>query len=298
MTADILNMIKDDGNRPERMPVFFVGHGSPMNAIEVNEFSRSWQEIGRSIPRPRAILCISAHWETRGTFVTAMPEPRTIHDFGGFPRDLYEVQYPAPGDPELAAFISKNTKTGNVVPGAAREDAYSKTTPGANGPGTVGLDTSWGLDHGSWSVIRHIYPGADVPVLELSLDYRLKPEQHVELARELAFLRSRGVLIIGSGNIVHNLGLIAWDHAADSGFGFDWALEANDLFKTLIVSGDTSRLSQYENLGRAAKLAVPSPDHFLPMLYILGLRNENEPVSFFNDKAVMGSLTMTSFRVG
>lgn len=257
------------------MPVFFVGHGSPMNAIEDNEFSLSWQEIGRTVPRPRAILCISAHWETKGTFVTAMPEPRTIHDFGGFPRQLYEVEYPAPGDPEMAASISGEAK-----------------------PSKIGLDLSWGLDHGSWSVIRHIYPGADVPVLEMSLDYSLSPGQHVALAREIAFLRKRGVLIIGSGNIVHNLRLVAWDQAADSGFGFDWAHEANEIFKKLILSGDTISLSHYENLGKAARLAVPTPDHFLPMLYILGLRTENEPVSFFNDKAVMGSLTMTSFRVG
>jgi 4,5-DOPA dioxygenase extradiol len=293
MTDTLLRDINKEGNRTERMPVFFVGHGSPMNAIGDNEFSRSWREIGRTVPEPRAILCISAHWETSGTFVTAMKQPRTIHDFGGFPPELYEVQYPAPGDPELAKIISRNTKTGNSVNGTTSAEPFNDAAPA-----TIGLDTSWGLDHGSWSVIRHIYPAADVPVLELSLDYSLSPQQHVALAGELSFLRNRGVLIIGSGNIVHNLGMIAWNHAEDPEYGYDWALEANDMFKKLIVSGDTGRLSQYESLGKAAKLAVPSPDHFLPMLYVLGLRTENEPVSFFNDKAVMGSLTMTSFRVG
>jgi 4,5-DOPA dioxygenase extradiol len=257
------------------MPVLFVGHGSPMNAIEVNEFTNSWQEIGQSVPAPKAILCISAHWETKGTFVTAMEKPRTIHDFGGFPAQLYEVQYPAKGDPVLAGEIKNNIiNTG------------------------VGLDEKWGLDHGSWSVIKHIYPAAEIPVLEMSLDYFKSPIEHIEIARQLSFLRENGVLIIGSGNIVHNLGMIAWDHAYDPEYGYDWAVEANSIFKRLITDGNYKDLAGYRYLGREAQLAVPTPEHFLPMLYILALRDANEPLAFFNDKAIMGSLTMTSFRVG
>jgi 4,5-DOPA dioxygenase extradiol len=259
----------------ESMPVFFVGHGSPMNAIEHNEFTKSWQEIGMIVPKPKAILCVSAHWETLGTRVTAMKKPRTIHDFGGFPQKLYEVEYPAPGNQSLATEIKDNIKNSDVA-----------------------LDESWGLDHGAWSVIKHIYPGAEVPVLEMSLDYNKSPLEHLELASELSNLRKKGVLIIGSGNMVHNLGMIAWNHAGDPEYGYDWSIEANDIFKRLIISGNNKDLASYKNLGREVQLAVPSPDHFLPMLYALALKEENEVVTFFNDKAVMGSLTMTSFRIG
>ena len=257
------------------MPVLFVGHGSPMNAIEENEFVISWRNLGKSVPEPSAVLCISAHWETNGTFVTAMPKPTTIHDFGGFPQKLYEVQYPAPGSPELAFDVKRIIKSA-----------------------VVGLDDKWGLDHGAWSVIRNIYPLADVPVIEMSLDWQRSPQNHYDLAKELAPLRRKGVLIIGSGNMVHNLRMIAWDHANDPEYGFDWALRSNELFKDLIVKNNHKDLINYTGLGKDVQMAVPTPDHYLPLLYSLALMNENEPVSFFNDKTVMGSLSMTSLQIG
>jgi 4,5-DOPA dioxygenase extradiol len=259
----------------ERMPLFFIGHGSPMNAILRNEFSESWRNIANTIPAPKAVLCISAHWETGGTFVTAMEKPKTIHDFGGFPKALYDVQYPAQGSPALAQEVKR------MVKGAE-----------------VGLDEKWGLDHGAWSVIRCIYPEADIPVIQLSLDYKKSPQQHYDLSGELNFLRRRGVLIIGSGNLVHNLGMIAWDHAGDQEYGFDWTIEANDIFKRHILSGNHKELIGYSGLGREVQLAVPTPDHYLPLLYTLAMKEEYESVSFFNDKAIMGSLTMTSVRIG
>jgi 4,5-DOPA dioxygenase extradiol len=253
------------------MPVLFVGHGSPMNAIVENEFTKGWVAVGNNIPGPRAILCISAHWETNGTLVTAMEQPKTIHDFGGFPRDLYDVKYPAPGSPELA----KETTT-----------TITKTE--------VGLDDQWGLDHGCWSVIRHLYPKADVPVIQLSLDHYRSPQFHYDLAKELSPLRKKGVLIIGSGNMVHNLGLAAWDRMNDPEYGFEWALEANDIMKKFIMTGDHKSLINYHEQGKAYNLAIPTPEHYLPLLYALALKEKNEDVRLFNDKAVMGSLTMTS----
>ena len=263
------------GENTPRMPVLFVGHGSPMNAIEENEFVQGWRNLGKTLPHPKAILCVSAHWETRGTFVTAMPKPKTIHDFGGFPKALYEVEYPAPGSPELANETKRTiTKT------------------------SVGLDEKWGLDHGAWSVIRRLYPEADVPVIQMSLDYGQAPQYHFELAKELAALRNKGVLIIGSGNMVHNLRMVAWDKINEPEYGYDWAIQANDKFKTLIESGDFKSLTNYTNLGREVQLAVPTPDHYLPLLYSLALKDKDEPISFFNDKPVMGSLTMTSVKIG
>jgi 4,5-DOPA dioxygenase extradiol len=263
------------GDGTEQMPVLFVGHGSPMNAIEENEFSLTWRDLGKSLPLPKAILCISAHWETRGTFITSMPMPPTIHDFGGFPKELYNVNYPAPGNPELALDV-KHT--------------ISKTE--------VALDDKWGLDHGAWSVIKNIYPRANVPVIQLSLDYSKTPRSHYELAVELNSFRKKGVLIMGSGNMVHNLGRIAWDHANDAEYGFDWALHANVIFKRLILGNNISELINYRTLGSEVEMAVPTPDHYLPLLYALALKEEYEQISFFNDKAVMGSLTMTSLRFG
>jgi 4,5-DOPA dioxygenase extradiol len=257
------------------MPALFVGHGSPMNAIEENEFVTGWREIAKTIPTPTAILCISAHWETRGTFVTAMEKPTTIHDFGGFPRQLFDVQYPAPGSPELASETKK---------------LVAKTE--------VGLDTKWGLDHGCWSVVKHLYPAADVPIIQMSLDYNQNSQYHYDLARELSVLRGKGVLILGSGNLVHNLGRVAWDKLNEIGFAFDWATEANELMKRYILNGDHSKLIGYKSLGRALDLAIPTPEHFLPLLYILALKGENEKVELFNDKAVAGSLTMTSVKIG
>jgi 4,5-DOPA dioxygenase extradiol len=256
------------------MPVLFLGHGSPMNAITENEFALSWRKLGKSVPVPKAILCISAHWETRGTHVTAMAKPATIHDFGGFPPELYKVIYPAPGSPELAREI---------------KESISDTE--------IGLNENWGLDHGAWSVIRNMFPDASIPVIEMSLDYTKSPQDHYDFAKELSYLRTNGVLIIGSGNMVHNLGMLSWDRN-ETEFGFDWALQANATFKNLIVSGNFDELIDYPLLGREVQLAVPTPDHYLPLLYSLALKKESEPIEVFNDKPVMGSLTMTSFRIG
>ncbi|HEY9116032.1 MAG TPA: 4,5-DOPA dioxygenase extradiol [Bacteroidales bacterium] len=256
------------------MPLLFVGHGSPMNAIEENEFVAEWRNMGISLPKPSAILCISAHWETRGTFVTAMERPMTIHDFGGFPKALYNVQYPAPGSPELA----KET-----------EEIVHKTV--------VGLDEKWGLDHGAWSVIKQMYPAANVPVIEMSLDYFQTPQYHYDLAKELAPLRKKGVLIIGSGNMVHNLRMVAWDRLNDDEFGYDWALEASDKMKQYILNGNHQALINYKSQGKAFDLAIPTPEHFLPLLYVLALKDENEKITLFNDKAIAGSLTMTSVKI-
>lgn len=256
-----------------KMPVLFLGHGSPMNAIEENEFVQAFRKLGRDIPKPESILCISAHWETRGTHVTAMPKPETIHDFGGFPPELYEVQYPAPGSPELAQ---------------TAKESVSLTE--------VGLDQKWGLDHGAWSVIRHLYPAADTPVVQMSLDYTKAPEYHYELAKQLGKLRRRGVLIIGSGNMVHNLRLIDWRKLNDE-YAFDWAEEAQEKMKNLITEGDHDQLIRARNLGRAFELAIPTPEHYLPLLYTLALRDKDDSITFFNDKPVGGSVSMTSVRI-
>jgi len=275
MNYSEINQLMTFGENTPRMPVLFVGHGSPMNAIEENEFVEGWRNLGKTLPRPKAILCVSAHWETKGTFVTAVTKPQTIHDFGGFPKALFDVQYPAPGSPELAH------ETKRII---------TKTT--------VGLDEKWGLDHGAWSVIRRIYPEADVPVIEMSMDYSQGPQYHYELGKQLAALRNKGVLIIGSGNIVHNLRMVAWDKMNEPEYGFDWAIQANEKFKQLIQSGNHKELINYSALGREVQLAVPTPDHYLPLLYALALKEEEEAISFFNDKPVMGSLTMTSVKIG
>ena len=255
------------------MPALFIGHGSPMNGIENNSFSNYWKQLAKEIPTPKAVLVISAHWLTKGTKITAMETPKTIHDFGGFPRELFEVQYPAPGNPELA----NETKT-----------LITSTQ--------VELDHDWGLDHGTWTIVRHMYPEANIPVLQLSIDYSKGPQYHYDLAKELYALRKKGVLIFGSGNMVHNLGMVAWDKLNEPEFGFDWALQMNNKFKELIGNGDDSQLINYEKLGKEAKLAIPTPDHYYPLLYTLGLKTGKEKISFFNDKAVGGSLTMTSVR--
>lgn len=263
------------GEEEEKMPVLFIGHGSPMNAIEDNEFSKRWQKMGKEIPTPKAVVVVSAHWLTKGTQVTAMPNPKTIHDFGGFPQALFDVQYPAPGSPELATEIQKLI-----------------TNP------AVELDHDWGLDHGTWSVVKHMYPDADIPVLQLSIDYYKPATYHYELAKQLLSLRKKGVLIIGSGNMVHNLRMVAWDKLNEPEYGFDWALEMNDIFKNKILNGFHKELIQYEKLHKAATLAIPTPDHYYPLLYILALQTSNDKVEFFNDKAVGGSLTMTSVKIG
>jgi 4,5-DOPA dioxygenase extradiol len=253
-----------------KMPVLFVGHGSPTNAIEENEFSRAWVDAGNFMPRPRAVLCVSAHWETNGTQVTSTERPGTIHDFYGFPRPLYEVSYPAPGAPELARLVQE-------------------TVRGAK----VRLDPDRGLDHGAWSVLRRIYPEADIPVVQLSLDRAKSPAFHYELGKELAGLRREGVLIVGSGNIVHNLGVIAWEDTA-----YDWAVEFDETVKRLILSGDHGAIVRYPDLGRAARLSVPTNEHFLPLLYVLALREKGEGIRFFSDKVTLGSISMRSLRIG
>jgi 4,5-DOPA dioxygenase extradiol len=272
MNLDKLNAHTEPLKSTEKMPVLFVGHGSPMNAIETNEFSSEWKILAGELPRPNAILCISAHWETKGTFVTAMEKPQTIHDFGGFPQALFDVQYPVPGSPELA------DETKNMV---------AKTA--------LGLDENWGLDHGAWSVIRVMYPKADIPVIQMSLDHYQNPQYHYDLGRELTALRQKGVLIIGSGNMVHNLRAVDWSKPKQ---GFDWAQEANEKFKKLILANDHQQLINYKTLGREVELSIPTPEHYLPLLYALALKSENEQIAFFNDKSVMGSLSMTSVRIG
>lgn len=275
MKLSALNTFSNTLRTTDQMPILFMGHGSPMNAIEDNEFSRTWKQLGTTLPKPSAILCISAHWETKGTMVTAMEKPQTIHDFGGFPKALFDVEYPAPGSPEVANETKKAITS----------------TP-------VGLDQQWGLDHGCWSIVKNIYPKADIPIVQMSMDYTQGPEYHYKLAKELAILRKKGVLIIGSGNIVHNLGMIAWDKMNTPNYAYDWATEANEKIKKLILANDHKPLINYKAQGKAFDLSIPTPDHYLPLLYILGLKQENETISLFNDRAVMGSLTMTSVKIG
>ena len=255
------------------MPTLFIGHGSPMNGIEHNEYSESWANLAKKIPVPKAVLVVSAHWYTHGTFVTAMNFPSTIHDFGGFPQALFDVQYPAPGNLKLAKEISSLAHSTHIE-----------------------LDHDWGLDHGTWTVVRHMYPEANIPVLQLSIDYTKSPAQHYEIAKEIYALRKKGILVIGSGNMVHNLRMLSWEMI--NGGGYDWANEMNDKFKNLIINGDHQPLINYSSLGKDAMLAIPTPEHYLPLIYTLGLKNDQEELSFFNDKAVGGSLTMTSVLVG
>ncbi len=256
------------------MPVMFLGHGNPMNAIEENEFVEGFRAVAKTLPKPKAVLCVSAHWETRGTQVTAMEKPRTIHDFYGFPPELYEVQYPALGSPSLAKELKEFVKV------------------------EAELDYQWGLDHGCWSVTKHLFPKADVPVVELSLDYLKTAQEHYDLAKNLLPLRSKDVLIIGSGNMVHNLGLVAWDQFDKSVFGYDWAFEASQKMKQYILNGDYKALINYRSHGKSYDLAIPTPEHYLPLLYALALKQENEKITLFNDKPVAGSLTMTSLKIG
>jgi 4,5-DOPA dioxygenase extradiol len=253
----------------ERMPVLFVGHGNPMNAIEDNEFSRTWIEVGKSLPHPKAILCISAHWETEGTQVTAMEKPRTIHDFYGFPPELYAKTYPAPGSPLLAESV--------------RSLPELTTTP----------DLEWGLDHGTWSVLARIFPNADVPVVQLSLDVRKDPQVHYNAGRHLKNLRDEGVLIVGSGNIVHNLRMIQWEEQA-----YDWATEFDSKVRQWILDDNHEPIIHYEQQGRAAALAINSAEHYKPLLYVLGAKEPEEGVGFFADKVTYGSLSMRSLRIG
>ena len=279
MKATELGGLAETPEKTDRVPVLFVGHGSPMNAIEENEFSRAWRQLGQEIPRPKVILCISAHWETRGTHVTAMEDPPTIHDFGGFPRELFETDYPAKGSPWLAAEARAAVKKA-----------------------AVGMDSEWGLDHGCWSVLKQMFPKADIPVVELSLDHFKPGRYHYELAKDLAPLRRKGVLILASGNLVHNLGKVEFAGGGPGSFnrhfGLDWALEASALFRKLIEEDRHDELMDYRSLGAAAQLAIPTPEHLVPLLYAIAMKRPDEPIVFFNDTPVAGSLTMTSLRIG
>jgi len=253
-----------------RMPVLFVGHGNPMNAIEDNEFSRAWEEIGRDLPRPKAVLCVSAHWETNGSRVTAMEKPRTIHDFYGFPDELNAKEYPAPGAPEWAEKTRKILRKATVKP-----------------------DLDWGLDHGTWAVLCRMFPKADVPTFQLSLDRTRPAQDHYDIGRELAPLRDQGVLIVGSGNMVHNLRLMEWRDKP-----FDWATRFDSKLRKLIEDRDHKALINYKDLGQDARLAIPTNEHYLPLLYTLALQNEGEKLSFFTEKVTLGSISMRGLRIG
>ncbi|MGQ1947572.1 4,5-DOPA dioxygenase extradiol [Geofilum sp. OHC36d9] len=269
-----MKKITESFSNSSKMPVLFIGHGSPMNAIEENEFVQGFRNVSSQIKMPRAILVVSAHWETAGTKITAMPNPPTIHDFGGFPQALYEVQYPAPGDPNLAAETQQLIKSAEVR-----------------------LDDNWGLDHGAWSVIRHMYPKANVPVIELSIDYRKNPAEHYALAKELSMLRHKGVLIVGSGNLIHNLQMVDWRRINEN-FAFDWAQEANTKINEYILNGDHQSLIDFSKQGKAFQLAIPTPEHYLPLLYALALKDAKDDISLFNNQPIGGSLSMTSVKIG
>jgi 4,5-DOPA dioxygenase extradiol len=257
----------------ELLPAIFFGHGNPMNAISTNEYTLAWGRIGERTARPRAILSISAHWFVPGTGVTVSTAPRTIHDFGGFPRELYQVRYPAPGDPALARRVQEMLA-----------------------PTPVTLEDSWGLDHGTWSVLRHVYPNADVPIVQLSIDDTQAPAFHYEIGKRLAPLREEDVLIVGSGNIVHNLHAYAWGrHMPEP---YDWAARFEAEARQLLLSGDFAPLVEYETLGKDALLSVPTPDHYLPLLYVIGSRQRGDRVTFPVEGIDGGSISMLSVQVG
>lgn len=258
---------------PDIMPAIFIGHGNPLNALAKNDYTDGWAAIGASIPRPAAILSVSAHWYIPGAAVTVNSAPGTIHDFGGFPRELYEVRYPAPGSPELARRVA-----------------------GLLSPLAVELAESWGLDHGTWSVLTHMFPQADIPVVQLSIDERQPPRFHYEIGKRLAALREEGVLVIGSGNLVHNLHSYAWGrHGVQA---YDWAVRFERQVTELLHAGDDDRIVAYEGLGRDALLAVPTPDHYLPLLYVLGLRREDDRIDFPVAGVDGGSVSMLAVRFG
>jgi 4,5-DOPA dioxygenase extradiol len=255
------------------LPAIFFGHGNPMNALLKNEYTDAWKRIGQAMARPKAILSISAHWFVPETGVTIATAPRTIHDFGGFPRELYQVEYPAPGDPQLARRVQKLLA-----------------------PVAVQLSQTWGLDHGTWSVLRHVYPDADIPVVQLSIDENQPAAFHYELGRKLAPLREEGVLIAGSGNLVHNLHAYAWGrHLPDP---YDWAVRFEKEARELMLAGDHTRLVQYEALGRDAALSIPTPDHYLPLLYVIGARQQGEAVTFPVEGVDGGSISMLTAQIG
>lgn len=268
MELNTLSKLGESLGLSERMPLLFVGHGNPMNAITANPYSQSWTKIGNSLTPPKAILCISAHWLTNGTSVTVNPKPPTIHDFGGFPDELFQVQYPAAGAVDYAKMVVSGVKS--VV---------------------VHEDTEWGLDHGAWSVLKAMYPKANIPVFQMSIDYGKSLQYHYNLAKEIAFLRERGVLIVASGNIVHNLGMISW---GDTSKKYDWAIEFDDFAKKNLESGNHQALIHYQSLGRVADLAHPTNDHYLPLIYTVGLIHQKDQLKFFNDSFDLGSISMRS----
>jgi 4,5-DOPA dioxygenase extradiol len=273
-TLNDLHKISGSFSNTERMPLLFLGHGSPMNAIEENQFVTGFRNLAKTLPQPNAILCISAHWFTKGTKVTAMEMPRTIHDFGGFPQALFDVQYPAKGSPELA-IETKQLLT----------------------PVEVELDEHWGLDHGAWSVIKHLYPEANVPVIQLSIDYTKPAQYHFDLAIKLSDLRHKGILIVGSGNIIHNLRMVDFQDFDKDDYGYDWAIEARATINEYLADGNFQPLIDFEKQSRAFQLAIPTPEHYLPLIYTLGLKVKQEELSLFNDKLLGGSLSMTSVKI-
>ena len=257
----------------QTLPAIFLGHGNPMNALAHNQYTAAWQRIGMAVPRPKAILAISAHWYLPETAVTVMTAPRTIHDFGGFPPELHQVQYPAPGDPALAARVQQLLA-----------------------PRAVQSDHSWGLDHGTWSVLRHAYPTAAIPVVQLSIDASQPPAFHFDIGRRLALLRNEGVLIVGSGNIVHNLHAYAWGQPARD--PYDWAVRFESTARALMLAGDYGTLVNYDRLGPDAELSIPTPDHYLPLLYVLGTRQGSESIDFPVQGVDGGSISMLAVQVG
>lgn len=261
--------------KSERMPVLFIGHGSPMNAIEDNQFVRGFHEIAGTLPTPNAILCISAHWYTRGTQILSSVMPRTIYDFGGFPEALYQIQYPAHGDPKLAKELGTMTHS------------YHTT-----------LSDDWGLDHGAWTVLMHLFPKANIPVIQMSIDYTQPASYHYELAMLLKSLRDKGILVIGSGNIIHNLGMIDWANMQTDNYGYDWAREVRTKTNDAIQDRNSDYLIQYLKHGTAFRNAVPTPDHYLPLIYAMALSDTKDDIVLFNDKLLAGSLSMTSVRWG
>ncbi len=267
-------------NTIARMPALFIGHGSPMLAVQPNPYTPRWREVALAMPRPRAVLCISAHWETVDSAVTAAAEPETIHDFYGFPQALYQLHYPAPGAPDLAEQVRQIRRQHG-------SDAVR-----------LRLDAERGLDHGCWAVMHHMYPEADVPVLQLSLPRQFDASEQIELARQLRPLREEGVLILGSGNLVHNLRLIDWRRMEEPNFGFEWAHAAQERLLGLIRDRNLAALADYPSLGEAVRLAIPTPEHFLPLLWVLALQDEDERLRIFNTDFVGGSLDMSCVQVG
>ncbi len=260
------NTLSENADDDLKMPALFIGHGAPTYVLGENKYNKAWKEIGKKIPTPKAVVCISAHWLTRGkTMVTAMPKPRTIHDFGGFPQAMYDMQYPAPGDETLAKEISNTIQNPHIE-----------------------LDHQWGFDHGTWTVLYHMFPNADIPVLQMSIDYNRDAQYHFDLAQQLQFLRKQGVLIVGSGNIVHNLSKLIFDEQEK----FDWAIEFDETSKNLMEKGDFKSLINYQSLGNEALLSIPTPDHYFPLMYTLGLKTEKDQISFPVEGVSFGSTSM------